>query len=122
MSYRDFTRFSRCGMVGIAPADFLRQRNDAVAKGEYDPPADDPYVWVNSQDELDAILKNPLHPRHNPLRRAAKKELEPDTRTVREERPRDIHSKKADRVHRLLIWLDEMTKPYDQRASFVKAV
>ena len=126
MSQREFTRFERCGMVGIAPADFLRRRNEAVEKGSYDPPDDDPMVWVNSQAELDEILKSPLHPRHDRIRRAATR----DVRTTDYIRPvpssrkpfPHVDADQANRVHRLLMILDEMMLPYDKRHGFIRSI
>ena len=123
MSQREFTRFDRCGMVGIAPADFQRRRNEAVETGSYDPPDDDPRIWVNSRDELDEILKSPLHPRHDRIRRAATRDT-PSTEYIRPipitRKPfPHVDADQANRVHRLILILDEMTRPYDQRHGFV---
>lgn len=126
MTDREFTRFERCGMVGIAPSDFLRRRNEAVERGSYDPPDDDPMVWVSSRDELDEILKSPLHPRHERIRRAAVRD-EPTTGyirpvpTARKPFPH-VYADQANRVHRLLLILDEMTRPHEQRHAFLRTI
>lgn len=125
MSQREFTRFQRCGGVGIASADFLRRRNEAVEQGSYDPPEDDPMVWVNSRDELDEILKSPLHPRHDRIRRAATRNSDTsDIRAIslcRKPFPH-VDADQANRVHRLILLLDEMTRPYDRRHDFVRSL
>ena len=126
MTQRDFTRFKRVGDVGIASPEFQHFRSAAITKGEYDPPDNDPQVWVHTEEEFNHILKSPLHPRHARIRQAATQQqwkLPKEQQSGPRHKPYpNVDSDQADCVHRLLIILDEMSKPYVRRHAFVRAI
>lgn len=116
----DFTRFRRYGSVGIAPEDFVQERGRAIERGQYTPPMSDPEVWVSSREECERILKNPLDPRHNRVRRIMdppdwnRPKYQRQTVAVRKPFPH-VDADQADCVHRLMLILEDMGRHPEER-------
>jgi hypothetical protein len=126
MSDVDFSNFKREGLVGIAPASFIQQRIEAIRTRAYDPPDDDPVVWVRSKEELQRILKNPNHCLHNKVLRAANGQdvrcSKAEARAMVRKPYPHVDPDQADCVHRLMMILEEMTKEYPKRRAFVRRI
>jgi hypothetical protein len=122
----DFSKFKKQGLVGIAPPSFIQQRIEAIRTRTYEPPSDDPVVWVHSKEALDRILKNPNHCLHNRVRRAADGQdmrcPKAEARAMARKPYPYVDADQADCVHRLMLILEEMKKDPLKRRPFVRQI
>ncbi len=125
MTFLEFP-FPRHGKVGIASKDFVERRQAAILAGTMEAGDDEPVVWLSSEDEYYRILKNPNHPRHNQVRRAATGHVWKKARPLRPRPWRKpyphVNGDQADCTHRLILLMEGLVAEPGARSPMVRQI